>query len=81
MINWNYRVVDEKTGEVLAVYLENFFKSWSKKGKLQLKADLGKDWELMVLLGSLGLCEKASRRARRRAAAAGGAGGGGGGGG
>ncbi len=63
MGNWNYRVVDERTGEVLAVYLDNFWKSWNKKGKLQLKADLGKDWEFMVLLGSLGLCEKVSRRA------------------
>lgn len=71
IINWNYRLVDEGTGEVLAVYLENFLKSWRKKGKLQLKADLGKDWELMVLLGSLGLCEKASRRARKRAGATG----------
>lgn len=78
MINWNYRLVDEATGEVLAVYLENFLKSWKKKGKLQLKADLGKDWELMCLVGSLGLCEKASRRARRRAAASSGGGGGGG---
>lgn len=73
MINWNYKVVDEKTGEVLAVYLENFLRSWSKKGKLQMKADLGQDWELMVLLGCLGLCEKASRRARRRAGGAAGA--------
>lgn len=71
--NWNYKLVDEGTGEVLGVYLDNFLKSWHKKGKLQLKADLGKDWELMVLLGSLGLCEKASRRARRRAGAAAGA--------
>ena len=70
LMNWNYKVVDEKTGEVLVVYLNNFLKSWSKKGKLQLKADLGKDWELMVLLGCLGLCEKASRRAGRRARAA-----------
>ena len=79
MINWNYRLVDAGTGEVLAVYLENFLKSWKKKGKLQLKADLGKDWELMVLLGSLGLCEKASRRQRKRLATSGGGGGGGGG--
>lgn len=71
-INWNYRLVEESTGEVVAVYLENFLKSWKKKGKLQLKADLGKQWELMVLLGSLGLCEKASRRARYRSAAVGG---------
>ncbi|ERF69239.1 hypothetical protein EPUS_08918 [Endocarpon pusillum Z07020] len=68
LINWNYKLVDEKTGEVLGVYLDNL-KSWSKKGKLQLKADLGEDWELMVLLGCLGLCEKASRRVRRRAGA------------
>jgi hypothetical protein len=66
LINWNYKLVDERTGEVLAVYLENFLKGWLKKGKLQLKADLGREWELMVLLGSLGLCEKASRRARQR---------------
>lgn len=77
MINWNYTLVDETTGQVLAVYLENFWKSWQKKGKLQLREDLGKEWELMVLLGSLGLCEKASRRGRYRSgAAAGGSGGG-----
>jgi hypothetical protein len=80
MINWNYKLVEERTSQTMAVYLENCFKAWKKKGKLQLRADLGKEWELMVLLGSLGLCEKASRRARRRARACGAAGGGGGGG-
>ena len=64
--NWNYKLVDERTGDTVAVYLENFLKSWQKKGKLQLKADLGKDAKLMVMLGSLGLCEKASRRVRYR---------------
>lgn len=75
LINWNYKLVDERTGEVMAVYLENLFKSWMKKGKLQLKADLGRDWELMVLLGSLGLCEKAIRRVRQRSGVHGGSGG------
>jgi hypothetical protein len=76
--NWNYKLVDEKTGETVAVYLENFLKSWQKKGKLQLKADFGRNWELLVLLGSLGLCLKASRRARRRSNAAAASSGGGG---
>jgi hypothetical protein len=72
IINWNYKLVDERAGETQAVYLENFLRAWKKKGKLQLKADLGMEWELMVLLGCLGLCEKASRRARHRARAGGG---------
>jgi len=64
----NYRLVDEGTGEVLAVYLDNGFKSWRKTGKLQFKGDLGKGWELMVLIGCLGLCEKGRRRGSANAA-------------
>jgi hypothetical protein len=67
----NFRLVDEATGEVLAVYLDNVYKSWRKTGKLQFKGDLGKDWEIMVLIGCLGLCEKKRRRAAMNAASAG----------
>lgn len=74
LTNWNYKLVDETTGDVVAVYLENFMKSWNKKGRLQLRADLGTNWELMVLLGSLALCEKAGRRQRHRYNANGGGG-------
>jgi hypothetical protein len=58
----NYRLVDERTGEVLAVYLDKAGQSWRKTGKLQFKGNLGHDWERMVLIGCLGLCEKERRR-------------------
>ena len=61
----NYKFVDVQTGEVLAVYLENGRKSWLKRGKLRIKGQLSKEGEMYVLLGALGLCEKARRRAAK----------------
>ena len=61
----NYKFVDVETGEVLAVYLENGKKSWLKRGKLRIKGQLSREGEMYVLLGALGLCEKARRRAAK----------------
>jgi hypothetical protein len=61
----NYKLLDEKTGEVLALYVESGWRSWQKKGELEIRTDLGRVWELLVVLSSVSLCEKTSRRARR----------------
>lgn len=58
MIHWNYKLVDKRTGEVLAVYLDDFFKSWLKKGKLKLKADLGKGLGAHALARKSGTVKK-----------------------
>lgn len=76
------KLIDEATSEVVALYLDNGFKSWKKKGKFQIWQSWGSEWELMLLLTGLSVIEKARRRSRaRRAAMANGGGGGGGGGG
>ena len=71
---------EEEVGDdkVVAVYLENVLKSFRKKGKLLLyrnPAEMGRNWETMVLLGSCGLIEKAWRRARNYSMGHGGGGG------
>ncbi|KAI9806557.1 MAG: hypothetical protein M1833_003744 [Piccolia ochrophora] len=79
---YNKKLIDESTGETVALYLENGFKNWSKKGKISIGKDHGRQWELTVLLTLVGLIEKDRRRSRaRRIFASGGGGGDGGGGG
>lgn len=55
----NYKLVDLVTGDTVAVFIENWH-SLRKLGKLQLTANLGNDWELMVVLAIAALIEKAS---------------------
>jgi hypothetical protein len=62
----NKKLVEEKTGQVVALYLTNHLKSWKKVGKLMIYKDLGGDWAMMVLLSILGIVEK--QRRKRRAA-------------
>lgn len=76
----NYKLLDGQTGEVLATFANNRFKSWKKLGKLTFREDLGEQWQLMALLTCLALVEKGRRRTRSRRSAPGGGGGGGGGG-
>ena len=59
----SYRLSDEASGEVLAVYLENGLKSWKKKGKLVVRSEsVVGNVEVMVVLGLCGLIEKRRRR-------------------
>lgn len=71
----NFKLVDEKTGDVVAVFNREI--SFSKCGVLEIKADYGQDFEIMVINSCVGQYE----RIRRRNSAGAGAGGGGGGGG
>ncbi|OOQ86079.1 hypothetical protein PEBR_24264 [Penicillium brasilianum] len=63
----SFKMVDEKTGQVLAVFSRE--RSVSKCGQLQIRVEYGEDFDLMVLISGLSVFEKAS----------GGGGGGGGG--
>lgn len=67
----NFKLIDCGSGEVLAVFASNRYKSWSKLGKFTIKVDgvargWGEKWELMVLLTALGLVEMSRRRGRQR---------------
>jgi hypothetical protein len=57
----NKKLIDEETGEVVAVFLVNGLKSWKKMGKLTLYKDSGENWETIVLLTLLGLIERTRR--------------------
>lgn len=74
--NWsarNYKLVDERTGNLLAVFTRDW--AISKCGTLQVKADLGNSFNTVVIVSCLSLYEKARRR--NQSSAAGGGGGGG----
>ena len=81
-VNMNsFQLVDMSTNEVLAVFLENKFKSWKKKGKLRVFKDLdGSSHEphmkLLMFLSLGAILEKARRRSNARRSAGGGGGGG-----
>ncbi len=61
----NFRLLDESTGEKVAIFANNGLKSWKKKGKFRLWSGVyGDDWEKMVLLTGLSIIEKARRRRR-----------------
>ena len=62
----NYRLVDEVTGEVLAVCLGTGFKTWKHRATLHIKSHfLAGDAEVLVVLGLCGLIEKKWRRDAR----------------
>lgn len=69
---WNYKLVDEETEEVFAVYAANHLKSWKKVGKIIFHKDLGKDWEIIVILTAAALLEKNRRRCRHSSGGGGG---------
>ncbi|KAK2744098.1 hypothetical protein FQN55_006966 [Onygenales sp. PD_40] len=62
----NYKLVDEETGEIVAVFANNGFKSFMKKGKLEIfncaLEGRGKGFEIMVVMGGLALMERERRR-------------------
>ncbi|KAL2865260.1 uncharacterized protein BJX67DRAFT_383000 [Aspergillus lucknowensis] len=73
----SFKLQDERTEELIAVYLNNGAKSWKKCGKFQINVDYGSIFDKMVFITGLALLEKEIRRSR----SAGGGGGGGDGGG
>ncbi|PGH19846.1 hypothetical protein AJ80_03763 [Polytolypa hystricis UAMH7299] len=59
----NFKMVDEQTGEIVAVFANNGFKSLKKKGKLEImKLGYGMQFEVMVLMSALALIERERRR-------------------
>jgi hypothetical protein len=68
------RLIDEKTGAVVAMFNSNLF-SFRKSGRFEIYKSYDPDFDLMALTTGLGLAEKQ----RRREAASGGGGGDGGG--
>ncbi|KAF3940851.1 hypothetical protein ABW19_dt0206702 [Dactylella cylindrospora] len=68
------KLTDDETGEILATYLNDGFKTWRKAGTYQIKAnpDVGDEWEKYVLCTGCVLTEK-ERRVRRWAYYSGGA--------
>ncbi|PLB49615.1 hypothetical protein P170DRAFT_357589 [Aspergillus steynii IBT 23096] len=72
----NYKLVNEQTDRIVAVFTSNSLKSFTKCGKLQIHADYGREFELMVILTVLALYEK--QRRRNNSGNGGGGGGGGG---
>lgn len=85
MTHNSFQLTDSATGEVIAVYLENKFKSWKKKGKLRIFRDLDatgapddQQLKMLVFLSISAILEKARRRANARNSSGGGGGGSGG---
>ncbi|KAL4897460.1 hypothetical protein BDV59DRAFT_167769 [Aspergillus ambiguus] len=72
-----WKLLDERSGRIVAVFTGKMA-SLKKSGQLQVDADYGQKFDLMVLVTVLALYEK---QRRRNSSAAGGSGGGGGGGG
>ncbi|KAJ5998168.1 hypothetical protein N7522_009828 [Penicillium canescens] len=68
----NFKLQDEQTEELVAVYLNNGMKSRKKSGKFQINVDYGAVFDTMVIITGLGLLEKERRRARSQEGAAGG---------
>lgn len=59
----NYKIVDEATGELLAMYLATGWKEWKKRATLHIKSGFLKgNAEVLVVLGMCGLIEKKWRR-------------------
>jgi hypothetical protein len=62
----NYKLMDEVTGEVLAVCVGTGFKTWKHRATLHIKSHfLASDAEVLVVLGLCGLIEKKWRRDAR----------------
>lgn len=61
----NFKLIDEHTEELVAVYVNNGVKSWEKCGKFQINVDYGAQFDVMVLITGLSLLEKERRRERR----------------
>ena len=58
----NFKLVDEATGELLAVFANNGLKSFKKQGKFQIHKDYGQDFDAMIILSGMTLLERTCRR-------------------
>ncbi|KAE8398226.1 hypothetical protein BDV37DRAFT_263845 [Aspergillus pseudonomiae] len=73
----NFKLVDEQTGQIVAIFTSTAFKSVKKSGKLQIdSANYGEEFDLMVLITGLSLYEKQRRRDNNHGGGGGGGGGG-----
>ena len=61
----NFKLIDEQTEELVAVYVNHGVKSWEECGKFQINVDYGAQFDVMVLITGLSLLEKERRRERR----------------
>lgn len=61
----NFKLQDEVTEELVAVYLNNGAKSWKKSGKFQINVDYGPAFDTVVFITGLALLEKERRRENR----------------
>ncbi|KAJ9653889.1 hypothetical protein H2198_006998 [Neophaeococcomyces mojaviensis] len=63
----NFKCVDLATGQTVAVFASNRYKSWNKLGKITFKGEnYGQTWEVMAMLTVFGLVEMSRRRGRHR---------------
>jgi len=62
----NFKLVDDQTGEIAANFAHEGMRHLHKMGKFVIRAEYGREWELMVLLTALAIIEKARRRERAR---------------
>jgi hypothetical protein len=62
----SWKLEDEATGQVVAVFASTGIKHWKRAGKFRVLASEGKEWEEWIVLTCLGLYEKARRRAIAR---------------
>lgn len=68
----NFKLVDASTGQILAIFTGQSL-SFSKRGKLQINADLGENFDTMVLISYMSLFERIRRRGKQGSAGGGGA--------
>ncbi len=64
-VNPDWKLVQEKSGEVHAVYVENMQRG-SDRGKMQFRRSLGYEWEMAVLLTLGTMVERERQRRGRR---------------
>lgn len=69
----NYKLVDEQTGQVMAVFSGG--RRPGRGGKIEIRVEYGQNFDHMVFISCLSLYEKARRRSHRGAAGGGGGGG------
>ncbi|KAE8377467.1 hypothetical protein BDV26DRAFT_213862 [Aspergillus bertholletiae] len=73
----NFKLLDEQTNKIVAIFTSSAFKSVKKSGKLQIDStNYGEEFDLMVLITGLSLYEKQRRRDNNHGSGGGGGGGG-----
>jgi hypothetical protein len=58
----NFKLVEEQTGELIAVFARSGFKSVKKMGKIEILKTYGKGFDTMILLTGLYLCMLAEQK-------------------